>query len=199
MSRRGGSTWQFLRRALPEPRCQYLQVFSLGLVSSPREVSSPAGGGGEGGSGWAECGPGVSLLRRSTCARSSCFQCGASAQPELFLLTGMLCLTVPGKQQDQSLLPDCGKGSHWTAPGEGGAGRHRNSLDTFSTNPPVLLLICTLQLQSFPVTPALDPAQSSVVASDVSNVLPQMLVVSPVSWTLGHFWGLGYGGNDLPQ
>ena len=49
------------------------------------------------------------------------------------------------------------------------------------------------------MTPALETLEGSVVSSDTAadNMLPQILMISPASWILGHLLGLSYGGNDL--
>lgn len=49
------------------------------------------------------------------------------------------------------------------------------------------------------MTPTLETLEGSVVSSDIAadNMLPQILMISPASWILGHLPGLGYGGNDL--
>ena len=54
-----------------------------------------------------------------------------------------------------------------------------------------------LHLKSFLVTPTLETVWGSVVSSNVPNALPQILMISPASWTLGHLLGLSYGGSEL--
>ena len=47
--------------------------------------------------------------------------------------------------------------------------------------------------------PTFETVVGSVVLSDVAadNMLPQILMISPASWILGHWLGLSNGGNDL--